>query len=343
MANMQSVEMSRRKPAVVAALENNHNGDLSLAKRMVDVAVDCGCAAIKIPVRLAKECYTEETLQQPNYKYPELGATYGDALERLELKADALRSLREHCRGRISFIGAPYDLSSMDVLGDLDVDGYQIDPPLLCHQPLVQAMADRQKKVLVCVGMCSEQELALALQTLKNAPVTLLHCVIAKSLRLEDTALNYIPYLRERFGCEVGYLGFEEGIHAALTAYTLGAATIEKIFTIDRHLSGPGRAYSLDREELRALVQGILALESSLEPSGPRQLLPVELETFADERCAVVAARPLKAGTTIQADMLTVKAALNGLSPQLLSWLEGKRLLFDLPLDAPITFGVVDL
>jgi N,N'-diacetyllegionaminate synthase len=340
---MQSLDSIHKKPTVVAALESNHNGDLSLAKRMVDIAVDCGCDAIKIPVRRVKESYTEEILQQPNYKHPELGATYGDALERLELKADALRSLRDHCRGRISFIGAPYDLSSMDLLGDLDVDGYQIDPPLLCHQPLVQAIANRQKKVLVCVGMCSEQELAVALQILKNVPIILLHCVMAKSLRLEDTALDYIPYLRRRFGCEIGYLGFEDGIHAALTAYTIGATTIEKIFTIDRHLPGPGRANSLDREELRALVQGLLALESSLKPAGPRQLLPVELETFTDQRCSLVTARPLKAGTTIQADMLTVKAALHGVSPQLLSWLEGKRLLFDLPLDAPITFGVVDL
>jgi sialic acid synthase SpsE len=340
---MQSINGNRRRPTIVAALENNHNGDPSLAKRMVDVAIDCGCDAVKVPVRSIKGCYTQETLLQPNYRHPELGATYGDALERLELKADALRALREHCRGRISLIGAPYDLSSLDLLRSLDVDGYQIDPPLLCHQPLIEKIAERQRSVLVCVGMCSEQELAFALQILNNIPVTLLHCVTAKYLRLEDTALNYIPYLRERFECDVGYLGLEDGIYAALAAYAMGATTIEKIFTIDRHLSGPDHANSLDREELRAFVERLSALETSLNPTGPRQLLPVELEFYTNQRCSLVAARPLKAGTTLQADMLKVKAALSGVGPQLLSWVQGKRLLFDLAMDAPITFGVVDL
>lgn len=340
---MQTIEMTYKRPTVVAALENNHYGDLALAKRMVDIAVHCGCDAVKIPVRRVKEFYTEEILQQPNHKYPELGATYGAALDRVQLSADAWRALRDYCQERISFIGAPYDLSSMKLLEELDVDGYQIDPPLLCHQPLLEAIADRQKKVLVCVGMCSENELAFALQILKDVPVVLLHTVIADSPRLEDTALNYIPYLRRRFDCEIGYLGFEDGIYAALAAYTLGATTIEKTFAVDRHLSAPGQAGSLDREELRALVEALLALESSLRACGPRRLFPIELESFKNQRCSLVAARSLKAGTTLQADMLKVKAALSGIGPQLLSWLEGKRLLFDLPVDTPITFGVVDL
>src|SRR5574341_1092876 len=223
---MQTIDVTHTRPTVVAAMENNHNGDLSLARRMVDIAVHCGCDAVKIPVRRVKESYTEEILQQPNYKYPELGATYGEALARVELRADALHTLRDYCQERISFIGAPYDLASLKLLEDLDVDGYQIDPPLLCHQPLLEAIAAGQKKVLVGVGMCSENELAFALQALKDVPVVLLHTVIADSPRLEDTALNYIPYLRRRFECEIGYLGFEDGIYAALAAYVLGATTI---------------------------------------------------------------------------------------------------------------------
>ena len=340
---MQGIDRIQRGPTVVAALENNHNGDVSLAKRMVDIAVDCGCVAVKIPVRSIKGCYTDEILQRPNYEYPDLGATYGDVLQRLELNVDALCALREYCKGRISLIGAPYDLSSLELLGNLTADGYQIDPPMLCHQPLLEKIAERQKKVLVCVGMCSEAELTFALQILKNTRAVLLHCVTATSLRLENTALSYIPYLRERFECEVGYLGIEDGIHAALAAYSVGATTIEKAFTIDRHLSGPGHANSLDREELRALVQGLSALECSLRPSGPRQLLPVELESFTNQRCSLVAAGSLKAGTTIQADMLKVKVALSGIGPQLISWVQGKRLLFDLAVDEPITFGVVDV
>jgi N,N'-diacetyllegionaminate synthase len=339
---MIQAQSIRQRATVVAALENNHNGDLSLAKRMVDIAIDCGCDAVKVPLRSVKDCYAEEMLRQPSYNYPELGRTYGAVLETLELKPDSLKELRNYCQGRISFVGAPYDLDSFALLENLGVDAYQVDPALLCHQPLIEAVAGLQKKVLVCAGMCAEPELESVLQTLKDVPFVLLHCVMAEPLRLEDTALNYIPYLNQRFGCELGYLGFEDGIHAALAAYTLGATTIEKIFTADRHLSGPGHAHSLDREDLRALVQGLLALGSSLKPSGPRQLFPVELESLTIHRRSLVAARPLKAGTPIEPDMLKIKAPLRGVSPQLLSWLQGKRLLYDLPADAPITFGVVE-
>jgi sialic acid synthase SpsE len=342
MTERQSINSIGRRATVVAALESNHNGDLSLAKRMVDIAVDCRCDAVKVPLRSVKDCYAEEILQQPSHNYPELGRTYGAVLESLELKPDSLKELRDYCQGRISFIGAPYDLESFALLENLSVDAYQVDPPLLCHQPLIEAVAGLQKKVLVCAGMCAEPELETVLQTLKDVPFVLLHCVVAEPLRLEHTALNYIPYLSQRFGCELGYLGFEDGIHAALAAYTLGATTIEKLFTVDRYLPGPRHAHSLDREELRALVQQLLALESSLIPSGPRRLLPVELETFTDQGRSLVAARPLKAGTPIQPDMLKIKAPLRGVSPQLLSWLRGKRLLYDLPADAPITFGVVE-
>jgi N,N'-diacetyllegionaminate synthase len=342
MIQAQSINSIRRRASVVAALESNHNGDLSLAKRMVDIAVDCGCDAVKVPLRSVKSCYTEEILQQPSYNYPELGRTYGAVLETLELKPDSLKELRNYCQGRISFIGAPYDLDSFALLENLNVDAYQLDPPLLCHQPLIEAVAGPQKKVFVCAGMCAEPELESVLQTLKDVPFVLLHCVMAEPLRLEDTALNYIPYLGQRFGCELGYLGFEDGIHAALAAYTLGATTIEKLFTVDRYLPGPRHAHSLDREELRALVQQLSALESSLLYSGPRRLLPVELETFTNDGRSLVAARPLKAGTPIEPDMLKIKAPLRGVSPQLLSWLRGKRLLYDLPADAPITFGVVE-
>jgi sialic acid synthase SpsE len=342
MIKEQSINSIRRRATVVAALESNHNGDLSLAKRMVDIAVDCRCDAVKLPVRSVKGCYTEEILQQPSYNHPELGPTYGAVLENLELNPDSLKELRDYCRGRISFIGAPYDLDSLGLLENLSVDAYQVDPPLLCHQPLVEALAGLQKKVLVCAGMCAEPELESVLQTLTNVPVVLLHCVMAEPLRLEDTALNYIPYLGQRFGCEIGYLGFEDGIHAAVAAYTLGATTIEKLFTVDQYLPGPRHAHSLDREELRDLVQQLFALESSLMVSGPRRLLPVELATFTDQGCSLVAARQLKAGTAIQPDMLKIKAPLRGVSPQLLSWLRGKRLLYDLPADAPITFGVVE-
>jgi sialic acid synthase SpsE len=139
----------------------------------------------------------------------------------------------------------------------------------------------------------------------------------------------------------VGYLGNEEGVESSLAAYAIGASLIEKPFTLDRHLRGPFHAVCAGREELRSLVRSMRSLEKSLRPVSERKLLDTELENFTRQRVSLVASQDLKAGTVLQLDFIAIKAGLAGISPRLLNDVVGKRVIYDVPAGAPITFGVV--
>jgi N-acetylneuraminate synthase len=335
------MEQSRRC-YLVAALEDNHQGSLALAQRMVDAVASSGADAVKVPRRRVRECYSADVLAQPYHAYPELGSTYGKVLEALELKLGDLRILREHCRDRVHFIAAPYDLRSLEELDEVAPDAYQVDPPVLAYPPLLEGIRARKKPVLAALGICSDEEVDALVETLRECPLTLLHCVAAAPLPLEETRLGALEHLRRRYGLPVGYLGADEGSSAALVAYALGATVVEKPFTLDRALRGPSQGASMDQGQWRSLVTEMRALERSLRPLEGRRVLDVEMEAFTNLRVSLVAAKDLQAGTPLRPDLVTARAPLRGLSPRLLPRLLGKRLLYDLPQGAPITFGMVE-
>jgi sialic acid synthase SpsE len=327
---------------VIAALETNHQGDSALARRLVDTAAECGCGAVKLPVCSVRDSYTADFLEQPCHEYPELGDTTGRVLEALQLDRAARADVRAAARGRLEFIAAPYDLGSLTAIDALDVDAYQIDPAVLAHLPLVREVARRGRPVIVVAGMCGERELDRVIDLVAGLPTTILHCVIGAS-DLSSTALGYLSSYRDRYRCDVGYLSLEPGVQAALVACALGASVVEKPLTIDRALRGPAHARSADREQMTAIVSAIRDLEAAVAPVGPRQVLPPELEAFAEGRAALVAARDLQSGAVLAWDMLAAKAPLRGVSPALVDLFVGRKLLYDVPADAPITFGMVDL
>jgi sialic acid synthase SpsE len=326
---------------LIAALETNHNGDLALAKRMVDELITSGVNAVKIPRRKIELYFSEEQRQQPYLEFPEIGQTYGDVLAALELSGSDFAQLRQYCRDRIDFIVAPYDLESLKEAEALEPTAYQIDPPLVTHIPLLEAIAERKRPVYAAVGMCTDQDIQHLVETLKNRELTLLHCVAASPLHLEQTALSNLSRLREHYQHPIGYLGHEEGGEAAIAAYALGAEVIEKPFTLDRHLRGPAHAVSAGREEWHALVRSLRAIEAALKPVKERRLLDIELETFASQRVSLVAARNIPAGTILERDLLAIRACLNGVSPRLMTDLVGKKALYDLQEGTPITFAMV--
>lgn len=332
-----------KKPYVVAAIESNHNGDLDLGKDLVEKAVECGCDAIKVPVKAVRSCYSDDLLNQPCLDYPEWGNTFGRVLESLELDPKSLATLRDSCRGRIAFLGAPYDEGSLKTLEALGVDGYQIDSSLLTHHALLERIAKNNALTLIATGACTEADLESALAKFKDIPTILLHGMENDSRSLKDAALSYIPHYRQKYGLEVGYLGLEDGIEGAVASYALGACTIEKKLTVSRHLRGPDHASSLTPEEMKRLVECLRACEAALAPIGTRQVAPQELEQWSGHRVTLVAAKDLRAQAVLEQGMLTAKIGGRGISPRLLSRILGKKLLYDLPEGTPLTFGAIEL
>lgn len=326
---------------VIAALETNHQGEAALAKRLVEIAIAAGCWGVKLPIWSVHDSFTADYLNQPYHDYPEFGDTIGAVLERLQLGSPALADVRQATRDRVQFIAAPYDLASLDLADTLDPDAYQVDAPVLTHLQLVHEVAARGKPVLVAAGLCGEPELDRCLKALAGLEVTLLHCVFDVA-DLAGTALRYLERYRDRYGTAVGYLSLEPRGCAALVACALGATVIERPLTLDRALRGPTHLASADRDELAGLIRAIRALQQALAPVGPRTLMPCELERFTAGRVSLVAARDLRAGAVLAPDMIATKAPLRGISPLLLDHIVGKRLLYDLPADTPITFGMIE-
>ena len=337
-----STTVSEAKSQILANLADNHNGNVELAKQLVALASSAGCDGVVVPHHRADTGYTQAALLQPMLDGSHVQTTRGELLRTLELSSDDLKSLRRSCQGRISFIGAPYDLQALADLEDSEPDGYQVDPPVLGHIPLLEAIASTGRPVILVAGRCTEDDIGTAVGMFGKQDVTLLHCVYAQSVSLESTALWYIPFLQQKFQIPTGYMGLESGINGSVAALALGARTIEKVFTSDRFLPGPSHASSLDRDELRELVMYLRQLENSLEGELPRVLLQPELSGAGDPQACLVAAHDLPAGETLSESMLSVKLAPDGIHPKLAKSLIGRRLAYDVPADAPLAFGVLE-
>lgn len=324
---------------IIAALEDNHMGRLDVAQRMVDAACTAGADAVKVSLRNIETSYAAEFLNRPYLQFPELGTTYRDVLTAFELTPKDFARLREHARGRLRFIAAPYDQPSLDAASSMDVDGWQIDPSVFGDRPLLEQVAAAGKVTFAAAGMVTDVDVTELVRIFAQRPVELLHCVAAPDLPLEQSALGFIPRLQAQHGVPVGYLALDGRTESASAAIGLGARTIEVPFTLEHALRGPGHARALDRDGLTQFVRTLRAIFQSLNVQGPRRVLPGELDAYQEGRKALVAVRDLPAGTLLGPGMLVAKAPHRGLSPRLLPRLMGKRLLYDLPADRPVTFG----
>jgi sialic acid synthase SpsE len=344
MVGRPGLSTSRASPTcrIIGNLGDNHNGDPKLARHLAEIAISAGCDGIVLPHCRVDSSYTWDFLLQPTADRFHEYKTRGEALHALELSLDTIRDIREMCRGRLDFIGAPYDLDSFYDLQAVDPDAYQIEPPVLNHVPLAKAIAATGRPVLVVAGMCTEEDITAVLEPLGKGSLTLLHCVYTEGIALESIALRYIPYFRQKFDMPVGYMGLETGLYGAVAAVAMGATTIEKVFTSDKYLPGPSHATSLDRDELRELVKSLRSLEKAVLASPPRALMPSELVSSDGFQASLSAAYDLPAGSPIDESMLCIKLMPDGISPRLMNHLIGRRLLYDVAADTPLTFGVIE-
>jgi sialic acid synthase SpsE len=303
-------------PYLVAAIDYNHNGSAALARRLVALASEAGAHAVKFAFR--------ESAPHPG------------------LRPSALAAVRGEAKGKVAFVAAPYDLASFAQADRLAPDIYQIDPPALSDRPLLEAAARSGKPILLVAGMCTDVAIAAALGELREKTVVLLHSVSALPLAPARTHLAFIGELNRRWRVPVGYAGWEPGTTWAVVAAALGAIVIEKPFTLDRNLGGPFHAASLDPQQLRTLADDLNALGAAIAPVKRRRILPEELDVLGASGQSLVARRRLRRGTRLRSSDFKLEAPLRGLTPRLWSWLEGRRLIYDLEAGEPITFGMVE-
>lgn len=318
-------------PCLIAAeVGINHNGDLALAHRCIDAAADAGVDAVKFQNYRTEDFLSDRTL---TYEYISQGKkvveSQYDMFKRYELSRAALRELREHCdRRNVVFFSTP---SGMEGINDL----VQIGAPLLknssdylVHLPIIRAMARTGLPTVISTGMATLAEMDEAVRAFREAggrELVLLHCVSSYPTPPADVHLRKIPALATAFDCPVGFSDHTEGTVAAVAAVALGAAFLEKHFTLDRNLPGPDHWFSGDSAEFRRLVAEVRRAEQSLGQGaiGPT---PSEAVGRANYRLSCVAARDLPAGHRLRDEDVAFHRPADGLPPSAVGWLLGRRL-----------------
>ena len=315
---------------VAAEIGINHNGDLTLAHRLIDAAAESGVDGVKFQNFHTEDFISDRSL---TYEYESGGRrvveSQFDMFKRYELPEEAFRELQDHCRDAgVVFFSTPTGFSSLAALVRLGVPLLKNGSDYLAHLPLIRAMAESGIPTVLSTGMATIDEIAAAVGTFRSGGGTelvLLHCTSSYPAPIEDVNLRAIPALADRFDCLVGFSDHTEGILAAVGAVALGACFIEKHFTLDRKLPGPDHHFSSDPIELAALVAAVRSTRSA-RGEGHIGPAPSELLGRRDFRVSCVAARSLPAGHALAPQDIIIRRPGTGIPPGEIDKLLGRAL-----------------
>jgi N,N'-diacetyllegionaminate synthase len=313
---------------IIAEAGVNHNGDLSLARRLVDAAADAGADAVKFQTFKADRLVTAAA-PKADYqnKSTKAGESQLEMLERLELTPAMHVDLMAYCRSRgIEFLSSPFDETSADDLLSLGLKLLKLPSGEITNIPFLEHVAHMRVPVILSTGMSSLEEVRQAaevFQAANNRQLVLLHCVSNYPADPADSNLRAMQTMETAFGLPVGYSDHTEGIEVALAAVALGACVIEKHLTLDRSLPGPDHRASLEPDDFAALVKGVRIVERA-RGEGRKEPCPSEANTRDVARKSLVASQDVAAGAALTAAMISIKRPGTGLAPALRDKLVGR-------------------
>ena len=303
---------------VIAEAGVNHDGSVARAHDLVDRAADAAADAVKFQT-FRSDALVAADAPRAAYQQGRLGsgASQHSMLASLELPLGAWRELQSHARERgILFVSTPFDERSLDLLVEMDVPAIKIGSGDATDLRLLRRAAATKRPVLCSTGMTTFGEIAVAIETIREAggDLAILHCVSSYPAPADQTNLAVIPRLAGLFDVNVGYSDHTLGRLASIVAVALGACIIEKHLTTDRSLPGPDHRASLDPDEFATLVREIRDAEDMLG-TGVKRLQPAEVEIQRVARRSLVYASDLDSGTLLAADHLAMKRPADGLPP----------------------------
>ena len=325
---------------IIAEAGVNHNGDLSLAFKLVDKAVEAMIDAVKFQTFKAENLVSKnaERAEYQKKNMPECKENQFEMLKRLELSFADFRRLKGYCdQKEIMFLSTPFDYESVDFLTNL-VPIFKISSGDITNLPFLEYIAKKDKPIILSTGMSTLQEVKQAVKTIQKnqkhpqnfdySPLTILHCTTNYPCPYEEVNLRAMQTLRDTFHIPVGYSDHTLGIEVSIAAAALGATVIEKHFTLDKKMKGPDHRASIEPQELKAMVKAVRNIEESLG-NGIKRPTKKEFEIMCTIRKGLVAARDLKENEIIQRDMFTIKRPVYGIQPFELKKVIGLRLKRD--------------
>lgn len=266
------------KTFVIAEIGINHNGDIDLAKKLIDIAADAGCNAVKFQKRIIDKVYTKEYLDQP--RESPWGTTQRAQKEGLEFGKEEYDEIDRYCKEKgIEWYASAWDVDSQLFLQQYGCKYNKVASAMLTKDDLLTEIAKEKKYTFIATGMSTYEEIDHAVEIFRahDCPFELMHCNSTYPMPEEDANLKLIQKLAERYQCKVGYSGHETGVFVSACAVAMGATSVERHITLDKTMYGSDQEASIEPEELRELVKTIRSVEKIMG-TGEKIMTPAEEE-----------------------------------------------------------------
>ena len=268
-----------RMPYFIAEIGINHNGDIDTATKLIDIAAEVGCDAVKFQKRTIDKVYTEDYLS--GERESPWGTTQREQKEGLEFGESEYDFIDQYCKQKgIAWSASAWDVDSQKFLQNYDLPFNKIASAMLTHIPLLEEVASEKKHTFISTGMSTDDDIKTATEIFEKneCSYTLMHCVSTYPCEDQDCNVLGLATLRQKYKCDVGYSGHESGLFPTILAATLGASVVERHITLDKNMYGSDQSASLEPEELARLI-GILSVIPPIMGTGEK--------TFSDAEKAV--------------------------------------------------------
>ncbi|MBT3667992.1 MAG: N-acetylneuraminate synthase [Opitutae bacterium] len=262
---------------IIAEIGINHNGDMSISKELIDVAVDAGCNAVKFQKRDIDKVYTQELLDSP--RESPWGTTQREQKAGLEFSKEEYEEINDYCKAKgIEWFASAWDTNSQEFLRQFDCKYNKVASAMVVDGELLEAIASEKKHTFISTGMTTFEDIQKAVDVFIKADCSfeLMHTVSTYPMKDEDANLNMIQTLIEKFGCDVGYSGHEVGLAVSYAASALGITSLERHITLDRSMYGSDQSASVEPRGLNQLVDGVRKIESAMG-DGEKRILDAEV------------------------------------------------------------------
>jgi N,N'-diacetyllegionaminate synthase len=330
---------------IIAEAGVNHNGDITLAKKLIDEAANAGADIVKFQTFIAENVISASA-SKADYQINNTGQIESQLqmVKKLELKFDDFVALKKHADTKgIMFLSTPFDIESIHFLNNLGLPIFKIPSGEITNLPYLELIASFNKEVIMSTGMATIDEIEEAINILtshgtQRDKISLLHCNTEYPTPFTDVNLKAMYHLSNQFGLKVGYSDHTLGIEIPIAAVAMGACIIEKHFTLDKKMDGPDHVASLEPDELRKMVDAIRNIEQALG-SGFKSPSASEKKNIVIARKSIHLKRALVKGSIITADDLIMKRPGDGISPLKYHEVIGKKLNDDFDADHKLNMG----
>jgi len=331
---------------IIAEAGVNHNGNVTLAKKLIDAAAHAGADFVKFQTFKAS-ALVSKAAAKADYQKRNTGDkddSQFEMLKKLELGRSGHNELSQYSKSKgIQFLSSGFDEASIDLLDQLGMKFFKIPSGEITNKPYLQHIAYKGKPVIMSTGMSNMIEIKAALNVLtenglNKEQIIVLHCNTEYPTPMEDVNLRAMLTIKNELGVKVGYSDHTLGIEIPIAAVALGATVIEKHFTLDRNLPGPDHRASLEPEELKAMVLAIRNVELALIGSGIKEPSESEKPNIQITRKSIHSNKKINAGTVLTAEHLIMKRPGTGISPMDIDRVIGKVLVKTIEADTLLTW-----